>query len=242
MTFFWRLTLDSSMNLAFNAKLRRQSSNKAWTIIYFWKALDVYFPTPLRARQLEFCSSRKSISSAGRSDSNSISSPFVSLLQSFAQEKARYSVPSSTISNLTNLRALYLDDIITFTNGTESTWLAPFFSLQYLGLTQMDLSMDLYKNTTSIKVLDISVLDPLRNLTSIKDLRLSSNQNLIWPPQWFAHFEHLQVIILRDCGFVSDLPSILQNITSIRSHDFSENSLTSIVPLRKFENLVELNL
>ena len=85
MTFFWRLTPDSSVNLAFNAKLRRHSSNKVWTIIYFWKALDVYFPTPLRARQLEFCSSRKSISSAGRSDSNSISSPFVSLFQSFAQ-------------------------------------------------------------------------------------------------------------------------------------------------------------
>ena len=85
MTFFWRLTPDSSMNLAFNAKLRRLSSLKVWTIIYCWKALDVYFPTPLRARQLEFCSSRKSISSAGRSDSNSISSPFVSLLQSFAQ-------------------------------------------------------------------------------------------------------------------------------------------------------------
>ena len=83
MTFFWRLTPDSSVYLAFNAKLRRQFPNKALTIIYCWQALDVYFPTPLRARQLEFCSSRKSISSAGRSDSNSISSPFVSLLQSF---------------------------------------------------------------------------------------------------------------------------------------------------------------
>ncbi|QHO47057.1 uncharacterized protein DS421_6g193050 [Arachis hypogaea] len=83
MTCFWRLTPDSSMYL--NAKLRRQFPNKVWTIIYCWKALDVYFLTPLRARQLEFCSSRKSISSAGRSDSNSISSPFVSLFQSFAQ-------------------------------------------------------------------------------------------------------------------------------------------------------------
>ncbi|XP_057739886.1 receptor kinase-like protein Xa21 [Arachis stenosperma] len=97
-------------------------------------------------------------------------------------------------------------------------------------------------NQHQLHIVHIPVFDPLRNLTSIKDLRLSSNQNLIWLPQWFAHFEHLQVIILRDCGFVSDLPSILQNITSIRSHDFSENSLTSIVPLRKLENLVELNL
>ncbi|QHO53499.1 Histone-lysine N-methyltransferase [Arachis hypogaea] len=76
---------DSSMYLAFNARLRRQFPNEVWTIIYCWKALDVYFPTPLRERHLEFCSSRKSILSAGRSDSNSISSPFVSLFQSAAQ-------------------------------------------------------------------------------------------------------------------------------------------------------------
>ncbi|QHO27172.1 uncharacterized protein DS421_7g205710 [Arachis hypogaea] len=64
------------MYLAFNAKLCRQFPNKVWTIIYFWKALDFYFPTLLRKHHLEFCSSKKSISSAGRSDSNSISSPF----------------------------------------------------------------------------------------------------------------------------------------------------------------------
>ena len=85
MTFFWRFTPDSSVYLAFNAKLRRHSSNKVWTIIYCWKVLDVYFPTPFRARQLEFCNSRKSISSAGRSESNSISSPLSAFYQSFAQ-------------------------------------------------------------------------------------------------------------------------------------------------------------
>ncbi|QHO38119.1 uncharacterized protein DS421_4g117600 [Arachis hypogaea] len=73
------------MYLALSATLRHQFPNKVCTIIYFWKVLDVYFPTPLRARHLEFCSSRKSILSAERSDSNSISSPFVSLFQSFAQ-------------------------------------------------------------------------------------------------------------------------------------------------------------
>ncbi|QHN95362.1 hypothetical protein HN51_043218 [Arachis hypogaea] len=172
-------------------------------------------------------------------------------------------IPSSSISNLTNLRALFLDDF-TFTNLTASTWLAPLSSLQYLGLKDMDLPMNLYKvlnmlpsllhlylpycnfakvssfpltnltclqllslasnffnyhssvlhafqNTTSIKVLDISgndlnsvpswlvnlhnlvkldlssngitVLDPLRNLTSIKEFHLSSTPNLTWLPQ-----------------------------------------------------------
>ena len=81
---FRRLTLGF-LRVTLNAGLGHQILGKVWTIIYCWKAQDVYFPTPLRARQLEFCSSRKSISSAGRSDSNSISSPFVSLLQSFAQ-------------------------------------------------------------------------------------------------------------------------------------------------------------
>ncbi|QHO29282.1 uncharacterized protein DS421_8g223900 [Arachis hypogaea] len=59
-----------------NAGLGHQISGKVWTIIHCWKAQDVYFPTPLRARQLGFCSSRKSTSSAGRSESNSICSPF----------------------------------------------------------------------------------------------------------------------------------------------------------------------
>ncbi|RYQ97646.1 hypothetical protein Ahy_B08g093725 [Arachis hypogaea] len=54
-------------------------------------------------------------------------------------------IPSSGISNLTNLRALYFDDF-TFTNLTASTWLAPLSSLQYIGLKDMDLPMNLYKS------------------------------------------------------------------------------------------------
>ena len=68
---FWRWTPDLGRRLALNASLRHLFLAKVWTIIYFWKALDVYFPTQLRARHLEFCSSRKSISSVGRSGSNS---------------------------------------------------------------------------------------------------------------------------------------------------------------------------
>ena len=73
---FWRWTPELGRGLALNASLRRLSLCKVWTIIYCWKALDVHFPTQLRAFHLGFCSSRKSISSAGRSESNSISSPF----------------------------------------------------------------------------------------------------------------------------------------------------------------------
>ena len=64
------------LELTWNACLSHQISGKVWTIIYCWKAQDVYFPTQLRAHQLGFCSSRKSTSSAGRSESNSICSPF----------------------------------------------------------------------------------------------------------------------------------------------------------------------
>ena len=64
------------LELTWNACLGHQISGKVWTIIHCWKAQNVYFPTQLRARQLGFCSSRKSISSAGRSESNSICSPF----------------------------------------------------------------------------------------------------------------------------------------------------------------------
>ena len=73
------------LELTWNACLGHQILGKVWTIIYCWKAQDVYFPTPLRARQLGFCSSRKSTSSAGRSESNSICSPFQPLNQIFAQ-------------------------------------------------------------------------------------------------------------------------------------------------------------
>ena len=74
---FWRWTPDLGRKLALNASLRRQFLAKVWTIIYFWKALDVYFPTQLEARHFEFCNSRKSTLSTGRSESNSIRSPFL---------------------------------------------------------------------------------------------------------------------------------------------------------------------
>ena len=73
---FWRWTPELGRELALNASLHRLSLSKVWTIIYCWKALDVYFPTQLEARHFEFCSSRKSTLSIGRSESNSISSPF----------------------------------------------------------------------------------------------------------------------------------------------------------------------
>ncbi|QHN95361.1 LRR receptor-like serine/threonine-protein kinase [Arachis hypogaea] len=180
-------------------------------------------------------------------------------------------IPSSGISNLTNLRALYFDDF-TFTNLTASTWLAPLSSLQYIGLKDMDLPMNLYKvlnmlpsllhlylpycnfakvssfpltnlaclqllilhafqNTTSIKVLDISV-----NLHNLVKLDLSSNRITVIDP-----LRNL-TSIKEGCGFAGKLPSTLHNMTSIRSLDFSQNSLSLIVPFGKLENFVELNL
>ena len=76
LILFWRWTPELGRELTLNASLRRLSLCKVWTIIYCWKALDVYFPTQLEARHFEFCSSRKSTLSAGRSESNSICSPF----------------------------------------------------------------------------------------------------------------------------------------------------------------------
>ena len=89
------------LELIWDAGLGHQISNKVWTIIHCWKAQDVYFPTPLRARQLGFCSSRKSTSSAGRSEFNSICSPFWSLNQIFAQ------VPQFQPENTWNHRKIH---------------------------------------------------------------------------------------------------------------------------------------
>ena len=75
LILFWRWTPELGRELALNASLRHLSLSKVWTIIYCWKALDVYFPMQLKARHFEFCNSIKSILSAGRSESNNISSP-----------------------------------------------------------------------------------------------------------------------------------------------------------------------
>ena len=89
---FRRLT-PGSLELIWNAGLGHQISGKIWTIIYCWKALDVYFPTQLEAHQLDFCSSWKSIPSAERSESNNISSP------SSASESDFCSSPSISTRN-----------------------------------------------------------------------------------------------------------------------------------------------
>jgi len=64
------------LELTWNACLSHQISGKVWTIIYCWKAHDVYFLTQLREHQLGFYSSRKFTSNVGRSESNSICSLF----------------------------------------------------------------------------------------------------------------------------------------------------------------------
>ena len=74
-TCFWRWTPELGRELALNASLRHLNLGKVWTIIYCWNALDVYFLTQFDACHFEFCSSKKSTLSAGRSESNSISSP-----------------------------------------------------------------------------------------------------------------------------------------------------------------------
>jgi len=76
LILFWHWTPELGRELALNASLSRLSLSKVWNIIYCWKALDVYFPTQLEACHFEFYCSRKSTLSAGRSESNNISSPF----------------------------------------------------------------------------------------------------------------------------------------------------------------------
>ncbi|RYR47703.1 hypothetical protein Ahy_A07g033650 [Arachis hypogaea] len=207
----------------------------------------------------------------------------------YKEEKATlFPFPAVVLATSLTCVLFYLDDF-TFTNLTASTWLAPLFSLQYLGLKDMDLPMNLYKvlnmllsllhlylpycnfakvssfpltnltclqllslasnffnyhssNTTSIKVLDISGNDLnsvpswLVNLHNLVKLDLSSNRITVLDP-----LRNL-TSIKEGCGFAGELPSTLQNMTSIRSLDFSQNSLSSIVPFGKLENLVELNL
>ncbi|KAL4375551.1 hypothetical protein AHAS_Ahas05G0293100 [Arachis hypogaea] len=151
--------------------------------------------------------------------------------------------------------SLVSDHIFPLTNLTRLQLL----NLAWNDLSQNSPILNAFQNTTSIKVLDISqnllssvppwlaklhnllkldlsstditFLDPLRNLTSIKYLLLSHNKNLASLPLWFSHFDNLQVLSLGGCGFSGQLPSTLQNLTSIRVLNLNENNLNSITPL-----------
>ncbi|KAL4292861.1 hypothetical protein AHAS_Ahas18G0070400 [Arachis hypogaea] len=122
-------------------------------------------------------------------------------------------IPSSSISNLTNLRALFLDDF-TFTNLTASTWLAPLSSLQYLGLKDMDLPMNLYKNMTSVRSLDfsqnsLSLIVPLRKLENLVEL-------------------NLEVAIVKD--WLSMTKKLYLAVMNLVYLDLSRNQITGSIP------------
>ena len=85
LILFWRWTPELGRELALNASLRRLSLCKVWTIIYCWKALDVYFPMQLEARHFEFCSSRKSIFECREVRIQQHQQSFFNLNQIFAQ-------------------------------------------------------------------------------------------------------------------------------------------------------------
>ncbi|MED6121352.1 hypothetical protein PIB30_029339 [Stylosanthes scabra] len=161
---------------------------------------------------------------------------------------------SDPIFHLTNLTRLQLLNLATNELGQDSPVLHAFRNIT--SIKALDIAgNNLYSvppwlaKLHNLVKLDLSwnsieVLDPLRNLTSIKHLQLSDNRNLTTLPLWFTQFDNLQVLSLSVCGFSGQLPLTLENMTSIRSLDLRGNSLSSIVPLwlGKFENLVELYL
>ncbi|XP_016167888.1 LRR receptor-like serine/threonine-protein kinase GSO2 [Arachis ipaensis] len=121
-------------------------------------------------------------------------------------------IPSSSISNLTNLRALFLDDF-TFTNLTASTWLAPLSSLQYLGLKDMDLPMNLYK------VMNLVYLDLSRNQIT------GSIPESLQP-----RTPNLRSLLLNDNFMNGSLPSSLGNLKFLSKFDVSNNKLSGKIP------------
>nr|XP_025653456.1 receptor-like protein EIX1 [Arachis hypogaea] len=200
---------------------------------------------------------------------------------------ASYTFPTGSIGNLTNLRALYLESLF-FANVTDSSWLAPLSSLQYLGLKAVDLSMPqahhLFKVLNTLpsllhlhlpacslgQVSSSLVSDPIFPLTNLTRLQLL---NLAWNGlnqdspvlHAFQNFTSIKVLDISR-NFLSSVPSRLakvhnlvkldlssnnitvldplKNLTSIRVLNLNENNLNSIVPfwLGKFKNLVRLDL
>ncbi|MED6121356.1 hypothetical protein PIB30_029343 [Stylosanthes scabra] len=168
---------------------------------------------------------------------------FLSLVGDSETPLTALTIPSSSIGNLTNLRALYLDGF-TLSNVTASTWLAPLSSLQYLGLSGVDLSMPQPHNNHLFKVLN--TLPSLLHLQLVHcGLGFMSSPHHSDPIIHLTNLTRLQLLNLASNYLNQDSPVLqaFQNTTSIKVLDISFNGLTFVPPwLAKLHNLVKLDL
>ncbi|XP_068315330.1 receptor-like protein EIX1 isoform X2 [Pyrus communis] len=157
------------------------------------------------------------------------------------------------LGNLSSLRYLNLSSWSYGLKVDNLRWISGLSLLKHLGLSHVDLSkasdwLQVTNMLPSLAELDMSgcALDqiphlPSANFTSLVVLDLSENYFNSLMPRWVFSLKNLVSLHLNYCGFQGPIPSISQNITSLREIDLSSNS-SSLDPIPNSISLKVLNL
>ncbi|XP_048446679.1 receptor-like protein EIX1 isoform X2 [Pyrus x bretschneideri] len=156
------------------------------------------------------------------------------------------------LGNLSSLRYLNLSNYNLKVDNLR--WISGLSLLKHLDLSHVDLSKasDWLQVTNMLPSLaELIMFDcqldqiphlPIANFTSLVVLDLSDNHFNSLMLRWVFSIKNLVSLRLSDCGFQGPIPSISQNITSLREIDLSSNSI-SLDPIPNFiQNMTGLKV
>ncbi|XP_048446677.1 receptor-like protein EIX1 isoform X2 [Pyrus x bretschneideri] len=147
-----------------------------------------------------------------------------------------YGIVPHKLGNLSSLRYLNLSSILLEVDNLQ--WISGLSLLKRLDLSSVNLNkasdwLQVTNMLPSLAELDMSFcqLDqiphlPTANFTSLVDLGLSENHFNSLMPRWVFSLKNLASLRLSDCGFKGPIPSISQNIISLREIDLSYNYIS----------------
>ncbi|CAN6569189.1 unnamed protein product [Malus baccata var. baccata] len=154
-----------------------------------------------------------------------------------------YGIIPHKLGNLSSLRYLNLSSF--YLKAENLQWISGLSLLKHLDLSFVNLSkasdwLQVTNMLPSLVQLDISYcqLDqipplPTPNFTSLVVLDLFGNRFNSLMPRWVFSLKNLVSLHLYGCDFRGPIPSISQNVTSLREIDLSYNSI-SLDPIPKW--------
>ncbi|XP_048532449.1 receptor-like protein EIX1 [Triticum urartu] len=160
------------------------------------------------------------------------------------------------LGNLSNLLILDLSNQMHSCYSPDLAWVSQLWKLQYLGMSQVDLSaavdwahvVNMLPSLITLELqscgLRSTMPPPLNsNLTSLENLYLDSNSfNSSFGANYLAwDLPALRVLSMYSCGICGYIPSAVGNFTSIRSLVLDNNNFSGMVPLT-FKKLKELQM
>ncbi|XP_048446675.1 receptor-like protein EIX1 isoform X2 [Pyrus x bretschneideri] len=156
------------------------------------------------------------------------------------------------LGNLSSLRYLNLSSYGLKVDNLK--WISGLSLLKHLDLSYVNLSrasdwLQVTNMLPSLVELDMfhCQLDqiphlPTANFTSLVVLDLSENYFNSLMPRWVFSLKNLVSLHLSDCGFQGPIPSISQNITSLREIDLSYNYISLDPILKSIQNMTGLKV